>query len=250
MDNENNPSMTPAQELDQVIDSFNNPGATDGQDASADSTADEQNDAQQQESDPAPQTNQNNNPANAAFAQMRTQNNKLNEIVKAYAELNGLDPGNVDAIATALNDKLTAQKAQKANVPPEFMAEFQQQKAMLNNILRQNAENNLQTAFNGLRTTYNLTNEQAYEFAQTLKEQKFNIDDLSKLDVYYKGINFDKLVEAKVAEALANASANNQYAQQHGATVSGQTGGDTDTGTGDDAADTLAAIMAGLSNNK
>lgn len=247
---ENN--MTPAQELDNVINSLsqtvegNEPAPASEPPAAAEGGTTQTEPVQNTE----PQQTQ-SNPANAAFAQMRTENAKLNNIIKQYAQLNNLDASNLDAIAQQLEEKVTSQEAAKAQVPPEFMARFKQQEAMLNAIMQQNAQNNLSAAMDNVGQAFNLDQSKLYSFAQELKEGNYNLQDLSKLGVYYKGLHFEELVEAKVAEALANANADKQYAAAHGATVSAQAGTlpGAEDDKGDAVADTLAAINAGLTQS-
>lgn len=242
---DNNP--TPEQELDSVINSYAQQQQTDPAPAAdpAPESAPETEPAPQPEAEPSQQTQQ--TPANAAFAQMRTQNAQMNNIIKAFAKLEGLDSDNLDALAQSLEEKVTSKEASEAQVPPEFMARFRQQEAMLNAIMQQNAQNNLSTAFENLKASHGLDDAKLYQFAQELKEQNYNLQDLNKLDVYYKGMHFEELVQARVDKALADAASTNQYAADHSASVSTTKGTDDDsTSSGDDAADTLAAIMAGM----
>lgn len=241
-------TMTPMEELDQVISTYgqqqdNSPAPASESEAPS---AEETTVTETEKEEPAKTTQ---NPANAAFAQMRTENAKMNNVIKAFAQLNGYDANDLDSIAKALEEKVTAKEASEAQVPPEFMARFKQQEAMINAIMQQNAQNNLTTAFDSLKTAYGLSDEQTYNFAQELKNQNFNLQDLNKLGIYYKGLHFDELVEAKVAEALSQAANDNKYAAEHGATVNTKSGTlpGSDGGSGDDAADTMAAIMAGIS---
>lgn len=246
---DNNP--TPEQELDSVIDSYAQQQQTDPQPAAAEPAQDPAPEAepaqqqQQQQQEPSQQTQQ--TPANAAFAQMRTQNTQMNNIIKAFAKLEGYDTEDLNALSQALEEKLTAQEAKDAQVPPEFMARFRQQEAMLNAIMQQNAQNNLSSAFEALKVAHGLDDAKLYTFAQELKEQNYNLQDLNKLGVYYKGLHFDELVKEAVDKALADAASTNNYAAQHSASVPTTKGADDDnTSTGDDAADTLAAIMSGM----
>ncbi len=242
---DNNP--TPEQELDSVIDSYAQQQQTDPAPAAepAPEPASETEPAPQPEAEPSQQTQQ--TPANAAFAQMRTQNTQMNNIIKAFAKLEGYDTDDLNALSQALEEKLTAQEAKDAQVPPEFMARFRQQEAMLNAIMQQNAQNNLSSAFEALKAAHGLDDAKLYTFAQELKEQNYNLQDLNKLGVYYKGLHFDELVKEAVDKALADAASTNNYAAQHSASVPTTKGADDDnTSTGDDAADTLAAIMSGM----
>ena len=254
MENTNAGASTADTELQGIIDQYSNSNQAAGDNAQTTPQGTAAPEGTQPATEPAPNTQTNNtqpNPANAAFAQMRTENAKLRAFMESYAQLNDLDANNFDAINAQVNEKLTAKQAQQAQVPPEFMKRFNEQQAMINAIMNQTAQTNLTNAFNQLKTAQNLDDNSAAQFAQELRDGDFDLSDLSKLGTYYKGLHFDELVKAEVQRALNDATVAQQYTEQHAATVSTQQGtGDSAGNTGDAVADTLATIYAGLEQLK
>ena len=258
MDNTTNTEGTSAQqELNGIINQYSTTAGTQTEPDNNQTTVQEPAEPAGQgtegngtQTEPAPKINTQSNPANAAFAQMRTENAKLKGLLESYAQLNNLDANDIDAISSQLNEKLTAKQAQEAQVPPEFMKRFNEQQAMINAIMNQTAHTNLTNAFNHLKEAHHLDDSEAVQFAQELRDGNYDLSDLSKLDAYYKGLHFDELVKAEVQRALNDATVAKQYVDEHSATVATTTGSNQDNNSGDAEADTLAAIYAGLGQSQ
>lgn len=173
------------------------------------------------------------NPTNVAFATMRTENKKYKQLIEqAGAALGVQDPKDIDAITNLLNQKAIEQRATELNVPPAIMQQLEQQNQIIQQIHQENLKTQMFSAFDKLKTDLSLTNEQTIQFAQELSNRGVDVaGKLDQLDVLYKGMHYNDLVQSAITTAVNEALQRGNAAQQFGATLSTQQGTGAQQGT-------------------
>ena len=124
-----------------------------------------------------------------AFAQMRIQNSQMKQTLQSLAQLVGLDANNLDGVNKAVQDKLLQNQAKQQNLPPEVLGRLQA-------LERQNNEREAYLGFQKVKDSFNLTDAELSEFADSLIANGLN-PFAQHVDLYNEYIvnNYDKLIE-------------------------------------------------------
>ena len=124
-----------------------------------------------------------------AFAQMRIQNSQMKQTLQSLAQLVGLDANNLDGVSKAVQDKLLQNQAKQQNLPPEVLGRLQA-------LERQNNEREAYLGFQKVKDSFNLTDAELSEFADSLIANGLN-PFAQHVDLYNEYIvnNYDKLIE-------------------------------------------------------
>lgn len=163
---------------------------------------------------------QNQNPvpdkANQAFAHMRTQNAKLENLLTKIAQATGIEYSNIDDLAVKLSDDALSKLATKQNVPLELLQKIealeQTDKLFKQEQLRTTALN----GFQNLTTDFGLSQEELVAFAKELDANNMNpFEKPVDLKATYASMHLDDIIAKKTQAAVeaalrGNSAANNQ----------------------------------------
>lgn len=187
--------------------------------------------------------------ANAAFAEMRTMNRKMQDALAAVLQQHGKDPALAknpeQLIQDAENARLEAE-AQKQKVPADLLKRLTQlEKTNMENE-RARLTNAALSGFQAVKQKYNLTNQDVSNFARQLQEAGTNpFEKEMDLDLHYRLHNLDKIIAAESQKAVEEALRNQKSATQH-STAPSKTQGKESTGV--DKIDTMAQFDRFLLN--
>lgn len=166
-----------------------------------------------------------------AFAKMRVENSKMNNMLKSVATILGVENlGDQDALQKALEQKITEAEAKKQNIPPEILTRLKQVEEQNATYAKEQLERTAYLGFQKVKDTYSLDNTQLQAFARQLSaagKDPFStpIDLVSE----YKLQNFDTLVAKAVADAVRAEQERAAKAAQQSSTpnnTNGVSGGD------------------------
>ena len=187
--------------------------------------------------------------ANAAFAEMRTMNRKMQDALAAVLQQHGKDPALAknpeQLIQDAENARLEAE-AQKQKVPADLLKRLTQlEKTNMENE-RARLTNAALSGFQVVKQKYNLTNQDISNFAKQLQDAGTNpFEKEMDLDLHYRLHNLDKIIAAESQKAVEEALRNQKSATQH-STAPSKTQGKESTGV--DKIDTMAQFDRFLMN--
>ncbi|NLM77018.1 MAG: hypothetical protein GX173_02905 [Ruminococcaceae bacterium] len=140
---------------------------------------------------------------NQAFAQMRVQNKQLQDTIGKLGQIMGL-PGNTppDQLIPIVQQRLLEIEAKANNIPVELAQRLEQAEQQRQQQESEMLKNNAALAFQKVKDTYKLTQNQLIEFAQKLNESGKNPYQ-QPLDLMqeYRLLNFDALLEKARTEA-------------------------------------------------
>ena len=244
--NDNPPGSTPPDNED--TSSTQNADNASNDAGSADNTSDTQT---QTEAQSAPNENTAGHNANRAFAEMRTQNRKLQQALSAVLQQHGLDPqlvSNPEKLIQDAENARIAEEAKKQNVPTELLQRLTTlEKTNMENQQRRLAEQAM-AGFQAVKNQFNLSSKELSEFAKQLQEAGTNpFEQEMDLVQHYRYHNLDKIIEAEKQKAVEEALKNQSVAAAHSTTPSKRQGKDR---TGTDDIDTMAKFERFLQNLK
>jgi len=168
----------------------------------------------------------NENPKNAAFAQMRTQNARFISALGKIGQLIGID--NVkdpDELISVLEQRLIASEAQKNNVPVELYQQLEQARQDALSKEREMLKQAAAIGFQKVMSSFNLSQAQLQEFAQQLYDAGKN-PYMTAIDLMqeYRALNFDKILAQERDRAVQAALANQRKTQEHSSAPSSLSG--------------------------
>ena len=146
---------------------------------------------------------------NAAFAQMRVENNQYRGLMTRVAQLVGLqNVGSPDELFNALTDHIRNLEARQHNVPVELLTRMEQSEQRTAQLEQERLRDQATLGFQHLKDTYGLNNDELLAFAKQLEEANKNpfVEPIDLIQEY-RMLNYDALlakeVEKKVQEVLA-----------------------------------------------
>jgi hypothetical protein len=168
-----------------------------------------------------------------AFIHMRQQNTNLTKMLKGVGTILGLsdtDIADETKLTAALQAKITADAATKANVPVEFLTRMQNlEQRELERVALQR-QDNAARGFQTVKDKYGLSQEQLNNFASELINNGINPLEQDNVNLvnHYKVLHFDDILQVEVAKAVAAeqaraAKANNSASTPN--TIQGTGGG-------------------------
>jgi hypothetical protein len=165
------------------------------------------------------------NKQNFAFAQMRTENDKLNNALKKLAQTAGIQYTSVDDLLEKTNNTLAAQQ----NMPPEMLKRFDQIEELTRNYQMEQYKQAAFVGFQRVKDEHGLTEDELRAFAQELDSVGKNpfttpVDLNEEYWSMHRAEIIDKRVKAAVEEALKASGA----ADTHSTTPNSATGTNND----------------------
>lgn len=198
--------------------------------AGATSQVDEsQTDNDQTKSSQAQQQSNNNtkqNNANLAFAQMRTQNKRQQQVLNSIAQQLGVqDTSDPDAVLNALQTLTTKAQAQKQGIPEEVLSKLQMLEAKEEERQKESYLIAAGRGFQALKTKHSLTDADLNSFADELIADGINpyeqpVDLLKE----YRNRHFDDLINAAVQKGIQQEAARSAKASRQSTTPSHSSG--------------------------
>ena len=168
---------------------------------------------------------------NFAFAQMRTENKDLSDLLMDLAKATGQNPKNITEAKEILQGGLTKVLSKNRNIPEDVLREMEEDKKALAALKQEQAKQKAMQGFQTVKNTFGLSNEEVNSFADELIKRKLNpFEHEIDLTKEYRDIYFDKLI-AKAKEAgVQEERARIMKAQQQSTTPSIQNGVSDNTG--------------------
>lgn len=208
--------------------------AQESQDASDVGQASDTNptDAQQTDAQDTQQQNASeptHNRANAAFAQMRTENTALKKIVNDIAGVLGIDANTPQAqMQAAVQEAILKAQAKQQNIDPAVLQRISQLEAYKADTEKQSLTNKALMGFQSVKNQFNLSDSEVDKFAEQLMEAGVNpftkeVDLISE----YKLRNFDALIAAAEARGKAEEVSRSQNVAAHSTQPGTATGAGT-----------------------
>lgn len=151
----------------------------------------------QEEPDESPESVFQNSKQNKAFAEMRVQNKRLNEIVKNLGRImevpDGTEPEKLIELAES---RLTELRAQAEKVPVELYKELESTRRRQAEIEQESIKQQATLAFQKVKDHYGLDNKKLVEFAQQLNDAGKN-PFTTPMDLVqeYRNLNWEKIIE-------------------------------------------------------
>ena len=180
-----------------------------------------------------------------AFAQMRTQNKLMSDMLAKMADAYGIKYENTEDMMNKLNEDALGKIAEKKGIPVELLSRLEMLEK--NNAAYQIQQNQarLKNEFAAVQQKFGLTQDELVSFANTLDAEHL---DLSKLNVEkeYVARNYDYIMEKRVQAAVQAAlSKDAQVAAQSTGTAA--PGTNTTSSNGEQNIKTVADFKSFLS---
>lgn len=184
--------------------------------------------------------------AQFAFAQMRTQNNNLVNLLGKIAKASGIDYTTNAELLEKLNDDTIGKMAQKQNVPVELLKTIETLQADSQAYKQQQLHEAATNGFKQLIDEYKLDENTLMGFAKELDDAGVN-PFMTNVDVLaeYKNRHFDDIVNAKIQAAVQAALGRSDVADTHSSTPLDAVGS---AGTGTDGTVSSAQELRKLLN--
>lgn len=162
-----------------------------------------------------------------AFAQMRIDLKKKDDILKGIAEVVGLkDAKNPDEILSGLQNVITQAQAKAQGIPPELMQRLQQLEARDKEFTQTQIAQQAYTGFQKVKDTYKLDNKALNAFADELIAAGQNpFQQPMDLVNAYKLMHHDEIVQREVEKAIKAEAERAAKAAQHSSTPGSKAGG-------------------------
>ena len=200
------------------------------QDGQGQDTQGQNNDDQQQNPDDDAQKD-NRMRANAAFAQMRSENTALKKLVGDIAGVLGINPNTPQAqMQSAVQEAILKAQAKQQNLDPAVLQRLNQLEQYKEANERQSLTNKAYMGFQTVKNQFNLSDKELDGFADQLMQDGVNpftteVDLVSE----YKLRNFDKLISAAEQRGAAKEAERQQNVTQHSSQPSKTTGAGSDS---------------------
>lgn len=148
-----------------------------------------------------PQVQEPTSKANKAFAEMRVENAKLKKQLEKVAGVLGIDGKEYDQIETTLSEKILAAQAQKQGLDPGILKQLEE----LESFKQQQQTQQTALAFQRVKDSYSLNDQELNNFANQLAEKGYNPFSTPGLDLQglYVQMNFNTLMSKEIAKAVA-----------------------------------------------
>ena len=168
--------------------------------------------------------------AGAAFAQMRSDNKRLTDTIKGFAESLGLNTKGIptENLIADVQTALIKARAAQSNVPEELLTRLDtlEKRDQDNTRARLNQEALL--GLQNLKNTYKLDGPAIKQFLEDLdKDGKNPFEQSVDLLTEYKMRHFDDIIQAAVNDALLADRQRSSKADKHSSTPSTTVGGTT-----------------------
>lgn len=172
------------------------------------------------------------NKQNSAFAQMRIENKGLSNLIMELAKATGQNPKNITEAQDILRGGLSKVVSKNRNIPEDVLREMEEDKKKLAEYQANQTKQEVLAGFQKVQTTFGLSREDVYAFADELIKLNLNPYE-QKLDLVkeYKSINFDRLIAKAREEGVQEERARSIKAQTSSTTPSTQKGITENTGT-------------------
>lgn len=184
----------------------------------------DQTDNQQQADDDTQKDNRVK--ANAAFAQMRSENTALKKLVGDIAGVLGINPNTPQAqMQSAVQEAILKAQAKQQNLDPAVLQRLQQLEQYKEANERQSLTNKAYMGFQTVKNQFNLSDKELDSFAEQLMQAGVNpfttdVDLVSE----YKLRNFDRLITAAEQRGAAKEVERQQNVAQHSSQPNKTTG--------------------------
>lgn len=163
-----------------------------------------------------------------AFAELRTQNKKLNNFVKSLGKAMGLADGTDVDVTLAEAQKLLLKKQSKdTNIPVEVLQEIEELRSLAAENKQLKLEKEVKEGFTNLANKYDLDADAMEEFAGYLAENGKNPLDGAEVDIEaeYIKLHQQDIIDAAVEAALKGEQERKEKAKKHaGGTPPGKAG--------------------------
>lgn len=148
-----------------------------------------------------PQTEQpakTNDRQSHAFAQLRTENKAMNQLITELAKTYNISGKDSNEVMNALKDHLITKQAEQQNVPKELLERLSVLEAKEAEYTKFARAQTAQKAFDSLKTEFNLTQDQLLEFVHQTAQDGINPFEQDNVDIRKEYImrNFDNLIKA------------------------------------------------------
>lgn len=183
-----------------------------------------QQDEQQQQPDDTQKDNRMK--ANAAFAQMRSENTALKKLVGDIAGVLGINPDTPQAqMQHAVQEAILKAQAKQQNLDPAVLQRLNQLEQYKEDNERQSLTNKAYIGFQTVKNQFNLSDKELDSFAEQLMQSGVNpftkdVDLVSE----YKVRNFDKLIAAAEQRGAAKEAERQQHVAKHSSQPTKATG--------------------------
>ena len=224
---------TPGEEEEQSSSSSEAPDSQEQTDSQ------EETDSQETQQTEETQQTQEQDKTAQAFAAMRVQNKKYEQLLKGMAEvLDVQDTDDPDKLSEALKDKVVQAQAKKQNVDPELLSRLKQLEERDQQYTQEERRKEAYLGFQRVKEQFDLDDTSLKDFANQLVQEGLNpFEEQVNLTSAYIERNYQKLVadaEARGAQKEAERAAN---AGSHSTSP-----GSTQGGTGDEAPQEVNSI--------
>jgi hypothetical protein len=154
---------------------------------------------------PEPQKKKQSKEENAAFAEMRRENERLKQQSTVVEQLAAQYGMSVEQFEAAYRQQQEEAQAQKQGVPVEFLRQMNSQQAELDRIKKESSEQKFWTQVDSVKQKYGLQDDEingVFDYIGTngLYDQNTRLP-IVDFEFAYKAANFDKVQERKVKEA-------------------------------------------------
>lgn len=145
-----------------------------------------------------------------AFAEMRTRLSGLEKPLKRAAEAAGLS---VEEFLAQIENVAINKQAQDQGITPEILRRLETAEENTRAFQVEAAKLRLQQSFNNLQNTFNLTEQDMVQFAQTCVQQGIDLTQPNiNMEVLYRGMNYDTLVNRARQEWITQDTKNRNAA--------------------------------------
>lgn len=193
----------------------------------AEQNSEQEENSQKQQADPLKA----NNKANEAFAQLRVENKKYQNMIKGIATLLGVRSDNPDDIIGSVQKAITQAQAKQQGVPPEMLARMakleEDNRAFMQNEIRKNAY----LGFQNLKDKFSLDNNSLNDFANVLVNDGLNpFETHVDLETEYIKRNYKNLMAQAEERGAKKEAERAARARNQGTSPSTTQGGEDNTG--------------------
>lgn len=170
--------------------------------------------------------------SNKAFAEMRVQNKKQQEMLNKISGVLGFDASKMspEDLENTLNGVLTQAQAQQQNIPEEVLARLNNLEVINQKYVQEHLHANARNGLVLLRDKYGATQEQLETFVTDLTDDGMNpLENQIDFETEYIKRNFNNIVESKVQAALQTETERSTKAKAHASTPDTKKGGTPDS---------------------
>lgn len=168
---------------------------------------------------------------NFAFAQLRTENRALSDLIMNLAKATGQTPQNMTEAQEILKEGLTKVVSKNRNIPEDVLREMEDDKRQLAELRQTQARQKALSGFQQVKDTFNLTREEINAYADKLVENKLNpFEQDIDLVKEYRNLYFDDLIAKAVERGVQQERERALKVAQNSTTPPNKTGVSDNTG--------------------